>query len=304
MSGYIAPSATAAQAEADRRRGPNMRLKVGRTYDLRLLPAFKTVDGQGIWFSVRRKHWTIPVPGTTESRTFVCPKELDPAQPCYICDVADKLKPTLPQLAKSFSPNLSYMFNVIDTSAISFGPQQLEDGATLFNLLLGIVDTLPTVADPELGQVIIVNRLPASPWRTAIPGKVLPFSEMGLDISVAFVENLPNLDDAWTVIDYAEQQSLFSAIEANPHAIEAAQAAQIPAAVVPGAVAGAPGGPPLAVVTPQVPVGVTPQVPAVVTPQAAPPETPPPITPETVPEAGADVETLQAQMERAAEAGS
>ena len=273
MSGYIAPSAEAAQAEQDRRRGPQMRLKPGRTYKLRLMPAFKSLDGKGIWFSVRRKHWKIPVPGTTDTKTFACPKEKN--QPCYICDMADSLKPTLPQMAKDFAPNLSYMFNVIDVDSPGFGVQQLEDGATLFNLLLGIVQALPTVADPVQGQVLNVNKLPQAPWRTVVPAEVKSFDEMGLPIETAYTENLVDLDEAWNYIDYDEQKALFVMIEQNPHAIAAtmnpagAIAAPVPAAVmappiettvVPAAVTTAPA--PAAPVAPVAPAPAAPVTPA------------------------------------------
>jgi hypothetical protein len=215
QAGIIAPSFEAAQAEQDRRRGPNMRLKPTRKYRLLIAPAFKVVDGKGIWYSVRRKHWKIPVPGTADFKTFTCPKELGTS--CYICDMADAMRPTLPQMAKDFAPNLSYMFNVIDADNAGFGVQQLEDGATLFNLFLGIVQTLPTVADPVQGQVITVVKLTQPPWRTAIPGAVLSYDELGLPIETAYAENLKDLDEVWQYISDEEQRAMFAAIEANPH---------------------------------------------------------------------------------------
>ena len=320
QTGLIAPSFEAAQAEQDRRRGPNMRLKPGRQYRLMLAPSFKVVDGKGIWYSVRRKHWKIPVPGTTDFKTFTCPKEV--SDQCYICDMADSLRPTLPQMAKDFSPNLSYMFNVIDADNPGFGVQQLEDGATLFNLFLGIVQSLPTIADPVQGQVITITKLPQSPWRTAIPGAVLSYDELGLPIETAYAENLKDLDEAWQYISYDEQRVMFAAIEANPHQFaNTGQQGMLPPAAAPvGAtpVAGFPipnAGPAVpapTAVAPVIEVAPVSAAPAPAAPAAtavapavpvgAPPAVLTPATPEAAPDgAAAD---MQVRMEAAANAAS
>jgi hypothetical protein len=320
QTGIIAPSFEAAQAEQDRRRGPNMRLKPGRQYRLMIAPSFKVVDGRGIWYSVRRKHWKIPVPGTTDFKTFTCPKEI--GDQCYICDMADSLRPTLPQMAKDFAPNLSYMFNIIDADNPGFGVQQLEDGATLFNLFLGIVQSLPTVADPVQGQVISVTKLPQSPWRTAIPGAVLSYDELGLPLETAYAENLKDLDEAWQYITYDEQRVMFAAIEANPHqfANQGQQGMLPPAATPAGATpvagfpipAAAPPAPAAAVappvdVTPPAPVSAAPAPAAPATTNVAPPApagavpavmAPAAAAPAAAPDGAADA--MQARMEAAA----
>lgn len=308
--GVIAPSAAAAQAEQDRRRGPNMRLKQGRQYRLRLCPAFKLSGGQGVWFSVRRKHWKVPVPDTGDYKTFACTQEL--GQPCYVCDMAKELNQVLPQMAKNLKPNLAYMFNVIDVDNPNFGIQQLEDGATLFNLFLGIVQALPTIADPVQGQIITVSKLPQAPWRTAIPGPVLSYDEIGIPIDAAYPANLKNLDDVWEYIPYEEQKTLFQSIKHNPHQfMEGSPQGQLPATptpvtgfpindqaveMPPGSYSSAPvPAAPAVTVPPPAPVG---QPPAMVTPAAPPQAAPAPAQPQAAP---AQPEAAPAQPEAAAD---
>ncbi len=295
---FIVPSATAAQAESDRRRGPNLRLKPGRQYNFRLLPAFKILNGDGIWFGIARKHWKIPVDNTVdESRTFACPQER--GEECYICGLREEFSSAMPALAKKLTPNTNYMFNIIDVDNPQFGIQQLEDGATLFNLFTGIIQANPTIADPIQGGVIQVTKLTQTPWRTAVPtGRVVSLDELGIGVDAALPSKLKNLDDAFTYIAADEQRQLFSQIATNPQGAfndtpggvvvqPVAQPVGAAAVAVPAAVIA-----PVAVAAAQ-PVG-----------QPAPTTAPAPVAPAAAfepPAQGSDEAKMQADLEAAVE---
>jgi hypothetical protein len=257
-------------------------LRAGRDYYFRFLGPFAVVNGEGKWFSSGMKHWKVPLVGTNQQKTFACPRDV--GRQCFVCETVKEIMPINPKLAQDYKAGLSYYFNVVDVMSPSYGVQTLDDGQTLFNILQELLEMdaaqnggIPTLFDPNRGQVIKVNKLQALPWRTAVMVGVKSLDELAEGASSwGQMANLPNLDEKWEYIEYQEQRQMFSAI--GGHAGPA-----LPTAAPPPALAPAPAGPAQAAV----PFGQS-DYPAAppqefVAPGAAPTTAPAPAAPVTAP---------------------
>lgn len=225
-SRFIPASAEAADDAISSFMGGPLTIGVGEKKYLRFMPAFKEVDGRGVWFSSANRHWGVPLvrqdSEEARSTTFDCPASVGAR--CIVCEN----KALFQQIGAwdkdgpgGCKPSRRVRFNVIDAERPQAGVLIFEDGITTWKLLRNMVrkDRNPLLMDPFEGSILVVeNTGEKGVWRDIYEAKggKMSLDEMHPDaLEWALPENLPDLDASWDFPSYDDQVAMFTGVDAR-----------------------------------------------------------------------------------------